>query len=91
MKIVINRCYGGFSLSNFAVSVLGLSNCYDEISRFDEDLISLIESEGSEAVSGSNAKLCIVDIPDDFTDYEIADYDGVEYVVYVVDGKIHHS
>lgn len=33
--------------------------------------------------------LIVVEIPDESTDYYIEDYDGVESVIYVVDGKIH--
>lgn len=91
MKMVLNKQYGGFSLSKFAVSVLGVLGPHSPIDRSDENLISLIESEGSDVVSGSFAKLVIVDIPDNCTDHEIVDYDGMESVIYVVDGKIHHA
>ena len=88
MKLVINKCYGGFSLSDYAVKKLGLSSCHEGIDRDDPRLIELIETEGSDAISGSFATLRICELPDNTTDYEIEEYDGAESVVYVVDGKL---
>lgn len=98
MKIAINKCYGGFSLSEFACEKLGcgpfdFSYCYDKLSRTDEKLIDLIETYGPEKcnrTSFSNA-ITIVEIPDEATDWEIVEYDGFETVTYVVDGKIYHA
>ena len=87
MKIVINGCYGGFGLSKEAVAELGRSNC----GRQDVKLIELIETKGSEYCSGSFAALEVVSIPDESTDWEIIEYDGAEYVLYVLDGKIHYA
>ena len=89
MKIVVNRCFGGFSLSDLAVKLLGLKNNYDEVKRTDERLISLIES-GVE-VSGQFADLRIKTIPNTTTDWEIDNYDGMETIIYVVDGKLHRA
>ena len=47
--------------------------------------------EAGEDISGDYAKLKVVEIPDNFTDYEINDYDGVETLIYVIDGKIYHA
>lgn len=126
-KVVINTCYGGFSLSQKAVKrYLELNNlgmyCYKgfptkgytkiksedfgksllvyyvtkdlgeftenieghyyfsdrEIERDDKVLIRVVEEMGEEA-NGSYALLKIVDIPDD-VEWEIEDYDGVEWV-----------
>lgn len=51
----------------------------NEVSREDPLLVELIESWGSERVSGSLAELKVVAIPDDVR-YEIEEYDGVEVV-----------
>lgn len=88
MKIVINACYGGFSLSEEAVNALGLRNSYDYVYRTDKRLIELIES-GMDC-SGRFADLEVVEIPDEATDWEISEYDGSEEIIYVLDGLIHH-
>lgn len=90
MKLVINKRFGGFGISNSAAEILGIDK-YDFIERENEDLISLIEEKGSEFVSGSFAKLQIVEIPDSTTDYIIDEYDGMERVIYVLNGKLHFA
>lgn len=90
MKLVINKCFGGFGISDSAAEILGIDE-YDFIDRDDENLIALIDEKGSEFVSGSFAKLKIVEIPDAYTDYTIDEYDGMERVIYVVNGKLHFA
>lgn len=92
MKIVINRRYGSFSLSKEAAQILEVNPYnYDDEFRENQGLINLIERQGSDFVSGRYADLEIVDIPDAATDYEIEEFDGMERVIYVLDGKIHHA
>ena len=93
MKIVLNKCYGGFGLSDFACEKLDCRpyDYDDPFLRTDEKLIDLIETYGSEKCSRSCATLVIEEIPDETTDWEINEYDGLETVTYVVDGKIHHA
>ena len=86
MKIVLNKCYGGFSLSEIAIEKLGLSDEYPIINRSDPILLDLVEKD---VASGRYAKLRVVEIPDDATDWEIDEYDGFEVAIYVVDGHIH--
>lgn len=81
MKIVINNCYGGFSLSEAAYRELGIP--WDEfglcdISRSDPRLVAVVEKLG-EAANGRHASLKIVEVPDDIEWY-IEEYDGVEWV-----------
>lgn len=90
MKIVINRCFGGFGLSDACEKALGLGDDYDcDDIRTDERLIALVEKDSAFA-SYEYAKLVVVEIPDNATDYEINEYDGLESVIAVVDGKIVH-
>ena len=89
MKIVINGCFGGFSLSDIAVKVLGLQSSYSYIDRTDERLIALVEA-CSDTASGSFSNLRVVEIPDSATDWEIEEYDGLESIIAVVDGKLVH-
>lgn len=86
MKFVLNKCYGGYGLSDWAEEQMGCSEPY----RDDPELVSLVE-QYPDKVSASCAELQIVEIPDNTTDYEIDEYDGFESITYVVDGKIHHA
>jgi hypothetical protein len=95
MKVVINRKYGGFGLSNkaikdcIALGMEGLSGpdgqyyCECENSkafRCDLRLIQVVEQLGNEA-NGDFASLRIVEIPFDTTDgWGIYDYDGMERI-----------
>ena len=79
MKIVINRCYGGFSVSKAVYEELGkewdgygylcnedfgiISDDYDTY-RAAPALISAIEKVGESASSGDMANLRIVEIPE---------------------------
>lgn len=89
MKIVINGCFGGFSLSEAAMEACGTNWSHDEDQRTNPILIEMVE-HNAEAASGRCAKLEVVEIPDSATDWELDEYDGVENITYVVDGKIHH-
>lgn len=89
MKICINACFGGFGLSDEALQMLGFETRYPQISRTDPRLIEVVSTLG-EAANGFCARLAIVDIPDEATDWEIDEYDGAEGIIYVLDGKLHH-
>lgn len=86
MKVVINECFGGFAVSDFAMEKLGIKSPF-AVDRTDERLISLIEEFGSEKISASFADLQIEEIPDDATDWWVDEYDGAETLCYVKDGK----
>lgn len=82
MKVVINNCYGGFSLSKEVYDYLGLKwDGYGlrKIARNDPKLIEAVEQLGIEKASGEVAKLKIVEIPDD-VEWTIEQYDGLEWV-----------
>lgn len=95
MKIVINRCFGGFSLSKKVLALLpfffsdGIADDSKEF-RSSPALVELIEKYGENA-NGSMAKLKIVEIPTEATDFEISNYDGMEHVIFVLDGQIYHT
>ena len=92
MTFVLNKCYGGFSLSAFAVEKLGVEDEYAFLNELEMDtLASLIREFGSEKCSGRHANLQVVEVPDTCTDYEIDEYDGFEVMTYVVDGKLCHA
>ncbi len=80
-KIVVNRCYGGFGLSEAAFEALGIpwdGYGYPEIARDDPKLVEVVERLG-EAANGAHASLRVVEIPDD-VEWEIDEYDGVETI-----------
>jgi len=90
MKIVINRCYGGFGLSQQAELLLadlkaadmdGIKPFYLEDNRNDPNLVAVVEELG-EAANGDSAHLKVVEIPDG-VEYTIEEYDGIERIVEV--------
>tara|TARA_R110002073_G_scaffold219784_1_gene380052 strand:+ start:705 stop:1016 length:312 start_codon:yes stop_codon:yes gene_type:complete len=96
-KIVINRCFGGFGLSQEALRELQkrltrdseivinvlMRGCWDgEVStRSNPQLIEVVEELGSRA-NDEYANLKIVEIPGD-VDVVIEQYDGQEWVAEV--------
>jgi len=94
MKVVINVCFGGFSVSKAAAEFMaarGNAIAKDElqserfygslcdVERNDPDLVAAVETLGAKAASGAYAELKVVDIPDGI-EYEIAEYDGTEHI-----------
>lgn len=82
-KIVINETYGGFHLGSGFVQAYGLESPYTDVKRDDEDLVAWVEAHPDD-----NPNLCVIEIPDEATDYMINEYDGAETVIMVIDGKI---
>ena len=83
MKVVINRCFGGFGLSDEALArynELAGTNLehYYGIERNDPLLVQVVEELGAKA-NGFCADLKIVDIPDD-VEWYVHEYDGLESV-----------
>ena len=81
MKVVINKCFGGFGLSKEAYKFLNIP--WDGYGfEFMEDrsnpaLVKCVETLGNKA-SGELSSLKVVEIPDD-VEWEIDEYDGVEW------------
>jgi hypothetical protein len=87
-KVVINRCYGGFSLSEHAETLYkerkGITDknwYYWDISRDDPVLVQIVEELGASA-DGGYAELAVVDIPDE-VEWQVEEYDGKEWVAEV--------
>jgi len=86
MELIINRCYGGYSVSPKAMRLYakrtGLGRDYAILDfkklRTDPELIAIVK-ELEEEADGSVANLKVVEIPDD-VEYYIDDYDGMESV-----------
>ena len=83
MKVVINKRFGGFSLSKKAYEELGIP--WDKYGyamnedRVNPKLVEAVEKLGDLA-DGQHASLSVVEIPDGI-EWEIDEYDGMEYVV----------
>ncbi|PNX47175.1 MAG: hypothetical protein BV459_05000 [Thermoplasmata archaeon M11B2D] len=86
MKVVINKCFGGFSLSPLAMKRMAeMQGNADSVSlnkrpknRSDPILVAVVEELGN-AANGEYAKLSVVEIPDD-VEYTIEEYDGMEHI-----------
>lgn len=90
MVFVLNRNWGGFSLPQNFLDAYGIEDEWDtNIERDDPRLVKWVRNHANNR--GRCGDLACVEIPDNCTDYEINDYDGMESITYVVDGKIHHT
>ena len=79
VKVVINRCFGGFGLSKAAKDALGdVETDWGDEFRCHPKLVEVVEKLGS-AANGPYSELVVVDVPDD-VDWYIDNYDGVEMV-----------
>lgn len=82
MKVVINGCYGGFSLSDEALAYLGIPGgsrySYDD-DRANPKLVECVEKLGEAVNHDSASYLYVVEVPDDVK-WTITDYDGIEQV-----------
>lgn len=87
MKLVINSKYGGFSVSEEFAKKYNVDTHDVERLRNFQPLIDAIEN--GENVNGRYAQLEVAELPEETTDYVINEYDGLEELLYVVDGKIH--
>ncbi len=82
-KIVVNKCYGGFSLSHEAEAELArrkgikISDVRG-IERDDKELVRLVEEWGEKA-NGRYANLCITEIPKKVK-WSIEEQDGMEWI-----------
>jgi hypothetical protein len=87
-KVVLNKCYGGFDLSDKALELIAKrKNTTDRINhwglkRDDADLIAVVEELGTEA-EGHCSELRIEEF-DEGVKYTISEYDGNESVEYYV-------
>lgn len=87
MKIVINRDWGVFALPKEYCETHKCSryDFCDKQTRQSEDLIRIVADENYKGT----LKVC--EIPDENTDWKIDDYDGMESIVYVLNGKLHYT
>ena len=90
MKIVLNKCYGGFRLSDALLEQVDPKDqLWDDALRELPEVIAAVEAD-ADAAGGRFSKLVVVEIPDDATDWELNEYDGFESITYVLGGKLEH-
>ena len=86
-EVVINDCYGGFGISDLALSWLKKNASeetkkkirkHEPLERHNPDLIKCVKTLGSEAASGSCSRLKIVKI--EGNKYRVQEYDGAEWI-----------
>ena len=87
MKFLVNKSFGGFGLSSEFLKKYNIDEW--RIERDDKKLIKAIEEYGIINAQDEYAKLEIIEIKEEITDYYIDDYDGFETIYYVVNGKIY--
>jgi hypothetical protein len=83
MKVVVNRCYGGFGISKKAAALYQARtgapfDIYIDNNRSDPVLVAIVEELGKEA-DGKYSALEVVEIPDGI-EWKIEEYDGMEWV-----------
>ena len=85
MYYVINKAWGGFYLPDEICEILGCGN-YDDRDEFRASpiLVDWVFHHMEET------NLRIVDIPDTATDWICEEYDGLESVICVINGKLVH-
>jgi hypothetical protein len=87
-KVVLNKCYGGFGLSDKALELIckrkGIYGPLHhwQLERDDKDLIAVVEELGTEA-EGFASELRIIEF-DEGVEYTIDEYDGMESIEYYV-------
>ena len=92
-EIVLNRTFGGFRFGkkfceHYHCSPYGYdfdTSMLDEEMRMDERLVEWVKQYPED-----NPSLKVYVIPDDATDWEINEYDGMESLTLVINGKIVH-
>lgn len=89
MKIVVNGTFGGFHYPEKFCERYSLDRydwmdyTDDDEYRFHDTLIDWVEKNPQDSEG-----LHVIDIPENVTDWQIHEYDGLESIICVIDGKI---
>jgi hypothetical protein len=90
LEIIVNTCYGGFSLSEeakrqYTDKTKSDRDSWYDVPRDDPDLVSIVKALGASA-NGEHSLLGITRIPGQYARfYSIGEYDGQEWV------KVHYN
>lgn len=91
MKYIINTTYGGFTIPTQVMEALNQKdNDWDNADiRTNPHFIHWVEHHSAKlATKGRKSELAVVEIPDNATDWRLEEYDGLESIIAVVDGKL---
>jgi hypothetical protein len=77
----------GFGVRKNVDKKLELDNMYEDEIRTNPELIAMIET--GEDVNGYCAELEVIEISYNATDYYLKEYDGMESIIYILDGKLY--
>lgn len=93
MKIVLSKSWGTFNLPEEFCSLYNITTFEEReaVERTDERLIAFVEANYAKDSKPRKKRLKVVEIPEEATDWEFNDYDGMESITYVVGGKIYHA
>ena len=91
MKIVLNKRYGGFSIPDAYLESIGEEWLSAEEARTDPRFIEWLETHHNGVFAGRHSKLCVRELPEGITDWEVDEYDGFETATYVLNGKLGHA
>ena len=88
MKIVVNGVFGGFHYpkkfcERYNLDRYDWMDYPDDEYRFHDILIDWVENNPRDSEG-----LRVIDIPDNTTDWQIHEYDGLESIICVINGKI---
>ena len=85
MKYVINNNYGGYEVPEEVQKLTGLKtwDASDE-ARTNQVFIDWVMKHQNDP----ECDLCVVEVPEEATDTYLYDYDGVETMLVVINGKI---
>lgn len=86
MKIILNKCIGLGSISEWAKETLNRKNIWDYSFDNDPELIDLLEKYGSEKVSSKWANLKVVEIPDNCRYALDEGLHGFQHILYGFEG-----
>lgn len=89
MKVLVNNKFGGFRIKDEVIKkVMGEDACFasDDVLRVNAELIAM--KERGEDIEDNVSDLIVVEVPKGATDWKVFDYDGMESLYAVVDGKI---
>ena len=86
-EVMVNRCYGGFGLSQAAMDEYrrrcpsSSTVCDCDLSRHDAVMIQIVKDLGSAAASAQHASVQLLRVPSEYVHhYTIEEYDGMESV-----------
>lgn len=80
MKLVLNKCYGGFRIPIEIQDMLKLASPYENISRSTPELVAYVEAKKP---SPGLSSLEVVELPDGIY-FHINEYDGYETVFWSI-------